>query len=67
VPGPDRQLDEVFARLAALESQLERMQAELQRLLARANDEPKASPAPELVEARRRAIHARARSAIADL
>jgi hypothetical protein len=67
VPEADRQLQEVEARLDALETRLERAEAELGRLGARPDDARKASVVADLLEARRNAVHARARAAIAEL
>jgi len=67
VPEEHRQLEEVEARLDALETRLERAEAELGRLGTRPDDARKASVVADLLEARRHAVHARARAAIAEL
>ena len=67
MPQADRQLEEVEARLDALETRLERAEAALGRLVIRPDDARKASVVADLLEARRHAVHARARAAIAEL
>ena len=70
----ERQLDELATQLADYEGRLEGARAELRRLKQRLFEPagPLVEALPDagrtdLLEARRRAVHARARSAIAEL
>jgi hypothetical protein len=60
-------LDELLDRLVSLENRVERAEAELQRPRAQAQTRESGAEAADLLEARRRAVHRRARAAIAEL